>query len=229
MRHIVTSGIRVNDYPKIHCPFKREMRTLESGEEAYVVIDERNTLEDKPYDMDWVFEDPKTIATEKIDGTNVSIFIHDGKIVGVWNRGTRVPVLSGNKKYQYIISGIWHSLDRGYVDRLTDGQHFGELVGPKIQGNPYQLDERLWIPFEWAKDKLRFTWWGKHGKSFDSLQTGFKMGLPPLFWCRMHGTSIEEAEEQGAYVEGIVFHHPDGRKAKLRYDMYPWYSGERHS
>ena len=30
------------------------------------------------------------------------------------------------------------------------------------------------------------------------------------------------------FVEGIVFTHPDGRMAKLRKDMFPWFVGRRH-
>lgn len=40
-----------------------------------------------------------------------------------------------------------------------------------------------------------------------------------------------EKDKDGHYigfVEGIVFTHPDGRFAKLRKDMFPWFSGPRY-
>jgi hypothetical protein len=39
--------------------------------------------------------------------------------------------------------------------------------------------------------------------------------------------SGSDARKTG-FVEGIVFTHPDGRMAKLRRDMYPWYLGRQH-
>jgi hypothetical protein len=62
-----------------------------------------------------------------------------------------------------------------------------ELVGPAIQGNPHGLENhQLW----------------KHGaETFEDLPTDFE-GLRQ--WLSEH------------HVEGIVWHHPDGRKAKLK-------------
>ena len=36
-----------------------------------------------------------------------------------------------------------------------------------------------------------------------------------------------QPKEEG-FCEGVVFTHPDGRMAKLRKDMFPWYTGKRH-
>jgi hypothetical protein len=38
----------------------------------------------------------------------------------------------------------------------------------------------------------------------------------------------EEGRKNG-FVEGIVFTHPDGRMAKLRRDMFDWFTGRRHN
>ena len=46
----------------------------------------------------------------------------------------------------------------------------------------------------------------------------------PLFALQRHGKEVIDS----GFVEGIVFTHPDGRMAKLRKDMFPWYSGFRH-
>ena len=61
-------------------------------------------------------------------------------------------------------------------------------------------------------------------KTFDNIQDWFlkpisEGGIFSLF-AKKRGLDIKP--------EGIVFHHPDGRLAKLRLDMMPRYSGDRH-
>lgn len=78
----------------------------------------------------------------------------------------------------------------GYVSTGTF-----ELVGPKIQSNPYNLDSHnLW----------------RHG-------AGFAFDIPRTFDKLDTFFAVHE-------MEGIVWHHPDGRMAKIkRRDFgYPW-------
>lgn len=174
---------------------------------------------------DWVFEDETVMAIEKLDGTNVSIEIRDGQIVGIWNRTTRIPFFNRGK--QFIIKGILNSFEKKYIEFLGDGQHFGELIGPKVNGNPYKLKEHLWIPFEsYGQKHLAYTCWGKYPKTFESISEWFKE-LMPLYNLRLHGKTEEGTLDH--FVEGIVFTHPDGRMAKLRRDMFDWYQGDRHN
>jgi hypothetical protein len=208
----------MRDMPKIHSPFVREER---NG--GYFVVDEVNT-DDNGNSYDWVFNDPRTMAIEKIDGTNVSVLIQNGQIVQVMNRKNRVPAFHGDRR---ITDAIRNSVDRGYVETLTDGQHFGEVVGPKVQGNPYDLNEHIWIPFSsYSRRKLQYESWGKYPKTFDAIESWFENGLIPLFYSTFHGTSFQEAHENNAYVEGIMFTHPKPSDidtlpyAKLRYDMF---------
>jgi hypothetical protein len=70
-----------------------------------------------------------------------------------------------------------------------------ELVGPKIQGNPYEMSRHFLIP---------------HGsEDFGELPHTFE-GLQMFFEAHV--------------TEGVVWHHPDGRMAKLkRRDFgFPW-------
>lgn len=111
------------------------------------------------------------------------------------------------------------------MDLLEDGQHFGELIGPKVNGNPYKLKEHLWIPFSTFSQKhLRYKIWGKYPKNFEIISDWFKE-LIPLYACMVQG---EEGRKNG-FVEGIVFTNLDGRMAKLRKDMFGWFKGERHN
>lgn len=203
----------VHDMPKLQCPFVRK-----KIDGTYVVTPEIAE------GMKWVFEDDAVVAVEKLHGTNVSILIQDGVITGVWNRTERVPFFNKGKKH--IIEAVLNSYERGYTEFLADGQHFGEVVGPKLQGNPYELKEHLWVPFSLLQDQCSYESWGRYPKTYDALSKWFEEALIPLFYVKSHGLTFKQAE--GKFVEGIVFTHPDGRMAKLRRDMFPWFTGRRH-
>ena len=211
--------MKIKDMPKIHSPFVRKEI---NGE--YVVTNEITE------GYEWVFEDETTIAVEKLHGTNVSIEIRDGIIVGIWNRIERIPFFNRGKIH--IVMGILKSFENKYMEFLGDGQHFGELIGPKVNGNPYKLEEHIWIPFEsYGQKHLAYTCWGKYPKTFESISEWFKE-LMPLYNYRIHGRDIDVVAgtemETKQFVEGIVFTHPDGRMAKLRCDMFDWFKGRRH-
>ena len=200
-------GMEIKDMPKLECPFVRKEI---DGE--YIVTPEIAE------GYEWVFNDESVIATEKLHGTNVSIVIQDGIITSAFNRTERIPFI--NKAKKHISEGILNSYERGYMDLLPDGQHFGELIGEKVNGNPYKIQGHLWIPFNtYCKKHLAYTSWGKYPKTYESISTWFKT-LMPLF-------AMKKGDKNG-FVEGVVFHHPDGRMAKLRVDMFSWYKGKRH-
>lgn len=198
----------VQDMPKIECPF---VRKEVNGD--YLV-----TSEITP-GYEWVFEDQSVMAIEKLHGTNVSIVMEDGVIKSVWNRTERIPFFcKGGRKF--IIEGLMESYSRGFMDLLDDGQHFGELIGEKVNGNPYKIKGHLWLPFNtYCRKHLLYKSWGKYPKDFDTISEWFKELMPLYSLSLNNGTK---------FVEGIVFTHPDGRMAKLRIDMFSWYNGHRH-
>ena len=200
--------MKIQDMPKLQSPFVRKLN--EKGE--YVVTPEITE------GYEWVFEDETVMAIEKLHGTNVSIVIQEGTVTQVYNRTERIPFITKGKKW--IIEGLLNSKERGYLEFLGDGQFFGELIGPKINGNPYKLSEHLWIPFStFCQKHLRYKCWGKYPKTFESISSWFKE-LMPLY-------ALMKGDTEG-FVEGIVFTHPDGRFAKLRKDMFSWHKGKRH-
>lgn len=98
------------------------------------------------------------------------------------------------------------------------------LVGDKIQANPLKIKERLWIPFYRAKQSLTYHSWHKYPKTFENVSLWFKDYLFSL----AHQKYSEKDER--IFAEGVVFYHPDGmRMAKLRRDMFDWYTGVRHN
>ena len=183
---------------------------------------------------EWVFNDTDVRAVEKLHGTNVSIIIERGRIVSIWNRTEEIPFF--NKSKCYIVRGVIEAYERGYCD-LEDGQWFGELIGEKLQGNPYGIKGHLWIPFKtYCWEHLYYKSWGKYPKDFVTISNWFKE-LMPLYSWKIHGkgNGTSWTDESGVkhphFVEGIVFTHPDERMAKLRKDMFSfWYEmgGKAH-
>ena len=205
----------IADFPKLHSPFKRAMI---NG--AWVVTPE---VEDG---YEWVFADDNVIACEKLHGTNVSIVVEQGAVVAIYNRTERIPFI--NKGKRHITEGVLEAWARGYIDTLGDGQHFGELIGEKLHGNPYKIRGHVWVPFARCKTNLAFKSWGKYPKTFESIGEWFKE-LQPLYCWRAHPKEDAKDPHAGlSFVEGVVFHHADGRMAKLRRDMFDWFKGERH-
>ena len=203
---------KIKDMPKLESPFVRE-----EINGNYIVTPKIAE------GYEWVFNDDTVMAIEKLHGTNVSIMIQDGVITSVWNRTERIPFFNKGKKF--IIEGLLNSFERGYMEFLGDGQHFGEVIGEKVNGNPYKIKGHLWIPFEtFCQKHLMYKSWGKYPKDFQTISEWFKNDLIPLYACMVQG---EEGRKTG-FVEGIVFTHPDGRMAKLRRDMFEWYDGRRH-
>lgn len=98
---------------------------------------------------------------------------------------------------------VWHregfekSLTTLGLSDLPDGTY--ELVGPKIQGNPEGFEEHRLIRHEAAGVLVDVP------RTFDGLREWFA------------GRNAEDRHgARGRTIEGIVFHHPDGRMAKIK-------------
>lgn len=204
----------IKDFPKLESPF---VRKIINGN--YVVIDDVNL------DYDWVFlgNEDTVLCTEKLDGTDVSIIIENGKITRIFNRTNEIPFFCKGKKH--IIEAVLNSFERGYCD-FTDGQYFGEVIGPKLNGNPYKLTEHLWIPFNsYCREHLAYRSYHKYPKTFEGISNWFKNEIKDggIFSLFLRKRGIE------AKPEGVVFHNlKTGQMAKLRLDMFAEYKGERH-
>lgn len=207
--------MKIRDMPKLESPYVRKIN--EKGD--YVV-----TPEITP-GAEWVFNGSpeEVLATEKLDGTDVSIVIENGMITSVWNRTERIPFF--NKGKHFIVEGVYEAYLRGYCE-LPDGQYFGEVIGPKLNGNPYKLEKHLWVPFEtYCRDKLSYESFHKYPKTFEGLNKWFLTEIDEggIFSLFMRKRGIKQKPE------GIVFHNiKTGQMYKLRLDMLPDYKGTRH-
>lgn len=154
----------------------------------------------------WVFAG-EGVATEKTDGTAV--------LVKAGNPFKRLEIKRGKtpppgwfpadnpdeetgKQVGWIGVVDRDPADRWHLEAVikglpTDGTY--ELVGPKVQGNPYDLESHeLW----------------RHGdKEYDDVPTDYE------------ALRVWLAEN---HVEGLVWHHPDGRMAKIKRRDFglPW-------
>lgn len=149
-----------------------------------------------------------SIATEKLDGTNVRITVRNHMVVRVEKRrnptklekhkGIEEPwyteATAGDPQDKWIFDGI----DNTDFSEVPDGEWSGELLGTNIQGNPLNL----------PTNRIVF----------------FSLGQAPVF--ENVPTTFEELKEwlpkqKSKYgndcgIEGIVWHSPDGQMFKIK-------------
>jgi hypothetical protein len=169
--------------------------------------DEHFKVVDRPRKgCDWVFAGEGR-ATEKLDGTNVRLTLRAGQVVRVEKR--RNP--SKLQKQQGVIDGwyvdadefskedkwIFESVKGTDVHGWPDGEHAAEALGPHIQGNLLGLTRNLCVPFNLEIPE------------YQDVPRDFA-GLKQLL------AELDSLFAPGHLAEGIVFHHPDGRRAKIK-------------
>lgn len=221
----------LTDFPKIQCPFIRQTFKVNMDQwkkygsmlklrlsEVYLVTDRINP------GYEWVFEDPDTFAVEKLDGTNIKILTQKGRLAAVQNRKNVIDPFQIIKGKNFIMEGIFRSIDKGYVKE--DGEQTGELIGPKLQGNPYKLEMHEWYPFEKAINDLRYRSFHEHERNFDNWSAWFKEWLHSRYFTK-RASKIGSTEK--IMAEGVIFYNLKRRAeektwmAKLRRDMFDWY------
>ncbi len=225
----------LSDFPKLECPFVRKTFRVNEEQwkqhgaalglrapEARLVKNEVNP------GYEWVFEDTETIAVEKLNGTNVKILTENGRLVAVQNRLNVIDPLQVIKGKTFIIEGIFQAIGRDYV--RADGEQAGEVIGPKVQGNPYKLDVHEWYPFEMALDRLRYKSFHEHERTFANWSAWFKDGLSSRYYAK-RASKLGWTDQ--VMAEGIVFYNLKRKAqrqiwmAKLRRDMFDWYYADK--
>ncbi|MBI4124427.1 MAG: hypothetical protein HY466_00665 [Deltaproteobacteria bacterium] len=223
--------MNLSDFPKLYCPFLRQTFEVDREDwkqhgarlglrepKAYLVVNRLNP------GYEWVLEDPDTIAVEKLNGTNVTIFTEKGRLAAVQNRKNVVDPLQVMKGKTFIIEGIFQSIGKGYV--LEDGEQTGEVIGPKLQGNPYKLTVHEWYPFAKAVKDLAYRSFHEHERTFDNWSAWFKGHLASRYFTKR---ASKLGLEEKVMAEGVVFYNLKRRErgetwmAKLRRDMFDWY------
>jgi len=166
----------------------------------YVCIDKL-----KP-DCEWVIHEG--FATEKLDGTNVMIWVRGETVLAFFRRITPPREQSPSPLDKF---GLYEEVNRSdpnskwIIDALNntdlsgwpDGDHCCEAIGPKIQGNPLGLASRRCEPLDlWPFIYESFP------RTFNEIRSALE--------------NLESLCSPGHIAEGVVFHHPDGRRAKIK-------------
>jgi hypothetical protein len=221
----------LSDFPKLQCPFIRQTFKVNPeqwkryGSElqlrepnAYLAVDRITP------GYEWVFEDKETFAVEKLNGSNVKLKTENGRLVALQNRLNVIDPLQIIKGNTFIIEGVFRAIGKGYVK--MDGEQAGELIGPKLQGNPYKLDTHEWYPFEKSIKDLSYRSFDEHARTYDNWSVWFKDWLVSRYYTKR--TKIG-AEKEKVMAEGVVFYNLKRKAenkswmAKLRRDMFPWF------
>lgn len=218
------------DYPKLQCPFvrkefkvdiddwKKHGRELQLRSPSVYLV----TNEITP-GYEWVFEGKNTIAVEKLDGSNVKLMTEKGRLIALQNRKNVIDPLQIVKGKTFIIEGVFQAIGKGYVKQ--NGEQDGELLGPKVQGNPYKLITHLWYPFEKAIKHLSYRSFHEHERTFENWSSWFKDWLPSRFATKRGNKDI--------MAEGVIFYNLKRKfelgvfRAKLRRDMFDWYYSDK--
>lgn len=157
----------------------------------------RELLNEPHPDCQWVF-DGEGVATQKYDGTCVKI--EEGKYFKRREVGKGKPVPHGFIEIEHdTTTGKrvgWLEIEpsdpqnkwhmEAFNSFLDDGTY--ELVGPAVQGNPEGLEEHILIAHATARV------FNDAPREFEALKA----------WL---------ADKD---IEGLVWHHPDGRMAKIK-------------
>lgn len=143
-------------------------------------------------------------VTEKIDGTNGSIFIQDiGDGTYFFVAGSRTRwITPGNDNYGFA-KWAWKNADE--LLKLGPGHHFGEWWGSGIQRN-YGLKEKRFSLFNtnrWSDDKIRPACCGIVPVIYEGLFTAEAIDNA-LTQLRLYGSI---ASPRFMLPEGIVVYH----------------------
>lgn len=205
--------MKVVSYPKTECPFVRE----QVNKKQYLA-----TPEIKP-GFEWIFDDDVR-AVDKLDGSNHCSLFKDGSLIGIDNRSNRLIwngrlSLAWNRAQAKAMTGVCNALAKGWLDNCPENSRiYGELVGPKINGNRHKLEETYFVPFDWASKNLAWEEWydGTWEKSFQGLRDALKE-LPSKF--------SQIYAKKTVVAEGLILVSPCGRVAKVRRDMFDYNNG----
>ncbi len=195
------------DFPKIKSPFVRKD-----------VNGQYKCINEIAEGYSWVFEDPTVLAVDKLHGTNICCLFNKGVLQSIDNRITRLlsapSVMTGMRTEGWrVIEGVMRAIEKKWIKDKFDGRIYGELVGPTVNGNLHNLTQHYFVPFDYLKKTCKWNSWSanKYPKTFEAIKVWFDT-LTSLFTKRI-------TKKEGV-AEGIVFHHPDGKMAKLRRDMF---------
>jgi hypothetical protein len=138
-----------------------------------------------------------------------------------------IDPLQISKGKTFLLEGIINSAMKEIIKE--DGEQAGELIGPKLQGNPYKLLNHEWYPFDLTIERLRYKSFEEHERNFENWSSWFKDHLFSRYYTKL---ASKTGAQDKIMAEGVVFYNLQRRAlnqtwmAKLRRDMFAWYYSE---
>jgi hypothetical protein len=226
----------IDDFTKIECPFVRKTYEIDKVDwkkhgskmglrepSVYLVTPEINE------GYDWVVDHKDTTSIEKLHGSNLGIVTEKDRLIHIQNRKNVVDPFQINGGRAYMMEGIFAAVEKGYIEK--DGIQYGEIMGPKINGNIYRLPQHLWYPFNKARESLKYKSFHTQPKGFWPWSEWFRVYLKSILYCRLNKIPLSDmhTNPEVPVPEGVVFYNDTvsvcdkPRMAKLRVDMFPWH------
>lgn len=230
----------IDDFTKLESPFVRKIYQVDKDDwkkhgskmglrEPHVYLVTPEIAEG----YSWVVDHKDTTAVEKIHGSNLGIVTNNNRLVHIQNRKNVVDMYQINGGRSFMVEGILQAIGKGYVAK--DGIQYGECLGPKLNGNMYEIPMHLWYPFSKARDSLKYKSFHSHERGFWQWSEWFRLHLKSLFYCRYHKIPLSEmfTNEKVPFAEGVVFYNDEisvcgkPRMSKLRRDMFYWHYSDK--
>lgn len=157
----------------------------------------------------FVYEE--ALPTEKMDGTNVRLTVRNHTLVRLEKRRNpdKIQKAKGILEPWYVDADefdasdkyMWEAARNTDLSALEDGEYSGEALGPSIQGNPLKLDKHTVFLF-----------------SVDSILRNYVFTDAPHTYDELKEWLPKQKSKFGndCFIEGIVWHHPNGRMAKIK-------------
>lgn len=150
------------------------------------------------------------IITEKLNGTNACVVVDDEGFAGtaVYAQSRKRIIVPGDDNFGF---AGWVATNRDLLaDTLGFGRHYGEWVGPGIQGNPYNLGYRYFVLFN-------VTRWAEHFVHENPVGDAFLSVVPELYRGPFLTEYVEDALAdlaeggsvfaKGRPAEGLIVYH----------------------
>ena len=205
--------------------YKNENDLIETEVINVIKLTENNWRKNTRYQYDIEVEGNSNYFASHIlvHNTNIKLETKDGRLIALQNRKNVIDPLQIIKGKTFIPEGIFQSIGKGYVEK--NGVQAGELIGPKVQGNPYKLDNHLWYPFSKTIKHLRYNSFDEHDRTFNNWSLWFKDYLFSRFTTKKGIKDI--------FAEGIIIYDLKRKSehktymAKIRRDMFDWFYSDK--
>ena len=213
-----------NSYWDSYTP-KEDNDLIETKVISISLLNKNNWRKNIKYQYDLEIEDNPNYFAHQIlvHNSNVKLKTENGRLISLMNRKNLIDPLQIMKGKTFIIEGVFRAVQKGYIEE--NGEQAGEMIGPKIQSNPYNLDNHIWYPFTKAVKHLSYRSFYEHDRTFDNWSSWFKDYLISRFAAKLG--------EKNVMAEGIVFYSlkrkAEGKTymAKLRRNMYEWFYSDK--